>query len=363
MAIRPVSQVRQGQTNLINFSGKQKDKTTNYQSNSSATPFVKAVPLAVLIAMSPLNANSINNNHVDTEIDNIEMVDNNAIDEIQQSSSGRVIAKKEFNSVAGAQKLTVELLQNANRKSTRFTYNALGKNTVIDQNQIARYNFSLISDDGSVKRFSFKNVHSYTEQELNKEYGSPTPIIANSRAVLNYVESINKQYPNTIKTVVYNRKLAPTSGGTIQNNARGDILKNAKAKTSYGKELGAQDIDGDNGKYTVRYYSTDGNDNNVEVVTLQKHGYPELKTGLVVEHEDIISADSDLRKPFKYGQVILIDANNKSYNIVDDKLTQTMKLVKLGLTQENNAFNNAYAILLASQQYDMTPKGAFFAVD
>ena len=362
MEIKAISQAISPKSNLINFSGKQKQENTH--KNSQTTPLVKAIPVAVLIAMSPLNSISATDNTIDPETNNIEMLDSDHIKKInQQKSENKVITQKEFKSIAGAQKLKIELMQYPTCKRTRFTYSSFGKNTVSYFNQIAKYNFSLISDDGSTKEFTFKNVHSYTAAVLNQKGNNKTPIIANNKAVLDYMEALNQKYPNSITIMEYNRKLAPTSGGTIQNNARGDILKKAKPQEYYGKMLGAQDVDGDNGRYTVRYYSTDGNNNNVEVVTVQKQGYPELKTGIVLEHNDVICADIDLRKSLKYGQVVLIDANNNSYNIVDNNLAENLKIIKYGLEQQNNAFNNAYTVLSLSQQYDMTTRGAFYAVD
>ena len=74
MAIMPVSAVNAYQNNIINFQGK-KNKESNLHSSTSS-PMLKAVPLAVLIAMSPINAQSINNtNNIDYNNNNIEYVE------------------------------------------------------------------------------------------------------------------------------------------------------------------------------------------------------------------------------------------------------------------------------------------------
>lgn len=365
MAIRPISQIMPNQTNVIQFEGKKKEKNTP---QPHTTPMVKAVPLAVLIAMSPLSSDAASNYRIEPEANTIELVDVpevNEIDEAQQS--GRVLASKTFGKVRASKNLEIQLVQQNNKKNVQFLYTGYdNKITKTRKNQLVKYNFSLRSDDGTSKKFTIKNVHSYTDKELQKDFNSrmaPIPIVPNDKRVTSYMETLNKQYPGAVEVVQYNRVVGPSATGYLENNAGGNSMKTATPKASYGKNIGSNDFDGDNGKYTIRYYSTDGNENNAEVVTVQKAGYPELKVSLAVYHKDTFFSDYNNATQLNYGQVILVDAKNKKYNIVDNALTQAMDFVKQSLTEQGNAFNNAYAVLSLANNYGVTTKGAVFAQD
>ena len=365
MAIRPISTIEPKPTNLIQFEGKKKE-TPKPQPHTS--PMVKAVPLAVLIAMSPLSNDAAANYRIEPEPNTIELVDVPEVNEISDAQqSGRVLSTKRFNRIFNINTLDVQLIQQNNKKSVRFVYTQPnGRTTVTNKNQLVKYNFSLRSDDGTSKRFILKNVHSYTDKELQKDFNSrlaPIPIVPNDKNVTNYTENLSKKYPGAVETVQYKRIVGPSATGYLENNAGGNSMKTATPKASYGKNIGSNDFDGDNGKYTIRYYSTDGNENNAEVVTVQKAGYPELKVGLVMYHKDTFFSEDNNATQLQYGQVLLVDAKNKKYNIVDNALTQAMDVVKQSLTEQGNAFNNAYAVLSLTNNYGVTTKGAVFAVD
>ena len=362
MAIRPISTIEPKPTNLIQFEGKKKE-TPKPQPHTS--PMVKAVPLAVLIAMSPLSSDAAANYRIEPEPNTIELVDVPEVNEISDAQqSGRVLSTKRFNRIFNINTLDVQLIQQNNKKSVRFVYTQPnGRTTVTNKNQLVKYNFSLRSDDGTSKRFTLKQPHSYTDADLAKPASVRIPIVPNDKRVVAYMETLNKKYPGAVEVVQYNRIVGPSATGYLENNAGGNSMKTATPKASYGKNIGSNDFDGDNGKYTIRYYSTDGNENNAEVVTVQKAGYPELKVGLVMYHKDTFFSEDNNATQLQYGQVILVDAKNKKYNIVDNALTQAMDVVKQSLTEQGNAFNNAYAVLSLANNYGLTTKGAVFAVD
>ncbi len=356
MAIKPVSQLIPKSTNLVQFEGKKK----NNQPKTSTTPMVKAVPLAVLIAMSPMATNASKNPTIEKQ-NNIEMLDIQAVNNTQQS--GKVISTKRFNQIEPGIDLGVELLNMNGQKNVKFSYIENGKkiDETID-NRFIKYNFTIVSDDGTKKSFKLKSVHSFVKDPYQSALIEPKPVIIKKKAVVNYMETLNKQYPQDIKKVEYNRTLAPTSGGTLQNNAQGNVMKNAKPMESYGKYVGSQDFEGDNGVYTVRYYSTDENDNNAENVTIQREGYPELKVALLVFHNDYFNKATDNPTKIAYGQIMLKGADSK-YNIIDNKLALTLDQVKDILTKEQNAFNNAFASVSISNEYGTTQKGAVYKID
>ena len=362
MAIRPISTIEPKPTNLIQFEGKKKE-TPKPQPHTS--PMVKAVPLAVLIAMSPLSSDAAANYRIEPEPNTIELVDVPEVNEISEAQqSGRVLSTKRFNRIFNINTLDVQLIQQNNKKSVRFVYTQPnGRTTVTNKNQLVKYNFSLRSDDGTSKRFTLKQPHSYTDADLAKPASVRIPIVPNDKRVVAYMETLNKKYPGAVEVVQYNRIVGPSATGYLENNAGGNSMKTATPKASYGKNIGSNDFDGDNGKYTIRYYSTDGNENNAEVVTVQKAGYPELKVSLAMYHKDTFFSEDNNATQLQYGQVILVDAKNKKYNIVDNALTQAMDVVKQSLTEQGNAFNNAYAVLSLANNYGLTTKGAVFAVD
>lgn len=362
MAIRPITQIVPNQTNLINFEGKKK-KTPEAQPHTS--PMAKAVPLAVLIAMSPLSNDAAANYRIEPEPNTIELVDVPEVNEISEAQqSGRVLSTKRFDRVFDTNTLDVQLVQQNNKKSLKFIYTQPnGRTTVTNKNQLVKYNFSLRSDDGTSKRFTLKQPHSYTDADLAKAASVRIPIVPNDKRVVAYMETLNKKYPGAVEVVQYNRIVGQSATGYLGNNKGGNSMKTATPKASYGKNLGSENFDGDNGKYTIRYYSTDGNENNVEVVTVQKAGYPELKASLAMYHKDTFFSEDNNAAKLEYGHVVLVDAKNRKYNIVDTALTQALDLVKQSLTEQGNAFNNAFAVLSLANNYGLTTKGAVFAED
>lgn len=353
MAIQAIRQTMP-RANAINFEGK-KDKTPKHQPASS--PMYKSVPLAVLIAMSPIVSSSRGNDTSITQpITTTQIMSDNPTETI--------LATKTFKQIEPGIDLKVDLVDRDNKKNVRFTYIDLEHgNDVTEDNKLVNYNFSIVSDDGSKKSFKLNRIHSFLKDENPSPYVEPAPIIINNKGLIDYLNKIKKQYPDAIKTETYDRTLSINPSGTyLRNNAEGDIMKKAQAKESYGKNVGSQDFEGDNGKYTFAYYSTDGNENNLEVVTVKKEGYPELKVQNALYQECVFGAGTKNATSIKYGQVQLVDANNKTYNIIDNALAEAVDMIKTSLS-EQNAFNNAYPVLSFSNKYGETPKGAIYAID
>lgn len=359
MAIRPITQTMPKQNNTINFEGNKKPSAQQKQTHS--TPLTKSVPLAVLIAMSPLAMDATSNNRINREPNTIELVD---VYETEKPNTTavlqvpKIISQKSFNmGIHGNVNVRVLGSANSSNKSLQFDF---GDDLITNNNQLVKYNFSIVSDDGSKKHFSHNAVYCYEEA---KPTATSIPVILEDKSVIKYMESLKSKYPTAVKTITYNRTLAPNTGGYLQNNASGDIMKNAKPKVSYGKNIGSQEIDGDKEKYIITYYTTDNNENNAEVITLTKKGYPELKVGVAIYHNDKFGiVNTNPQSALQYGQVQLVDANNKTYNIIDNNLTVALDIIQQELTKQK-AFNNAYAVLSLSNQYSTTPKGAVYNVD
>lgn len=78
MALQPVSSVLPARTNNVLFSGRKNESDDRIPTiSSSSTAAIKAIPVAVLIAMSPLNKINAENSYEAYPSDNVELVDQN----------------------------------------------------------------------------------------------------------------------------------------------------------------------------------------------------------------------------------------------------------------------------------------------
>ena len=354
MEIRAVSQTTP-QNNITHFVGA--DKQKNKQTTPHSAPIYKAVPLAVMIAMSPLGMNATEK----TPLENENTIELSAVPNTNQvRQGGRIISTKRMDCFS--QPADINLIDKNGKKSLQVVYHTMTGDVVANTVKIAQYNYSLTSDDGNSKSFTIRRPLTFTDEELSKNPTSPDAIIPPERAFRDYIEQMQKEYPDAVETVKYTRKLSTTPNGSLRNVGTSDLMKNAVASASYGKKLWSGDIKAESGNFTIRFYLNDGNDGNVETLTVQEEGYPELKLQNALFFKQRLFHDSEYPQVIEFGQVQLRDAKNNSFRIIDTKLAGTINSLKEQL-QEQDAFNKAFFTMSLKQDYLVTTEGIVSKVD
>lgn len=358
MAIRPVSMVSFAGNNSLNFQAKKKKHSQATQGHSNANRLT--VPLAAALTMMPLNVLNAEKPHArdfDSESNKIESVENIKSSFIEENSDdGVVLGSKSFTSDKyGSYSIKLVSTDGNDRNFEKVVMVTKDKN--FDRTHeskvesLAQYNYKVVSDDGSTgSKFSFKKV-------LVEGLSQSMPFTYSQEELVKYIGALAKDARNNgaFEEKTYNRSLRPSSEGTLQNVAGGDIMKNAVPKDSYGKFLTELNLTDDNGNktHTLRFYSTDDNEDNAEAVTLQRNGYPELQIAVVYVANQVFNPNEEEPYEFQDGVVVLAGKEGKPYYLENIPLARL--LYKL---REENDIKNAYPIFGTDVNYIVTPKGA-----
>lgn len=275
MAIQAISSVTNKGYSNISF-GKRGEKPAK---NHNVTSPVKAVPLAVLIAMSPLTT---------TNAENIMRAESNANTiELTEAPQSRVLMYAEgFTSQKGAKVAVMAFNTKGGTDSFDQIVLKVGESTFEAKDLVARdiyfYNENgakegpirlkeLICEtelNGEKERFSFldPNIVSYVEavvsqptnrsniREVKQDHSNL--IVANSKGDLLFVkdEFINDTYAKTVSSFKYTQK---QSGNAIVDLDK--VKPDKLVQTPYGN-------------YKLGFYDYDGNKDDFEVLTLLPEG-------------------------------------------------------------------------------------------
>ena len=365
MTIRPVTSISTANAyNAVNFEGKKKKHSgkSEYIINPGAQKL--AIPLAAAITMAPLNvidAKGLHKNNSDIDNRKIEYVDDISSINTISNEGGTIIESKNFVSDKyGPYKVNLISTDGNNKTFEKIAFEAYNelvkKNLSNDVKQLAVYNYQVVSDDGSKSTsFTLKNV-------LVDSGMQSTPFTYNQDNIVNYIEKLIDDPRNNkaIDKVVYNRTIRPSSDGNFQNVGGKDILKDAEPFKPNGKLIDSDDITMENkvlGK--LRYYSLNGNDNDIELVTYQKNGYPELRIFNLYTNKHVFEPYSEVPSSFVTGIMELSDGNRKHYYLEEPALVfaladlkaENPEKFKYGIMGESNTIN-----------YLITPKGAIMPV-
>ncbi len=375
MAIQPITSANFviNKNNNVAFGKKENDKRNQ-------TGFIKAssiaVPLATLIAMSPVNsAASGRINYNDNEKANTSLYIDD-LDDIEQSA--KVINSKKFYTGKGMSPVNGEVtlfdtyatlkfidtnsIRNDFERVETVTTSPTFKNASVTANvdELAKYNYTITSDDGSSSNsFSFMRAYS-TDANAERTKTEAQDLCQMLEEELNSIRN------NTnIKQSTYDIKLraSATSEG-LQNVPNKDIMKNAApvVRPDY-KRLGTQDFEGQNGKYKISYYaiteSAKKAGDNIEFVTVKKEGYPELAVMANYPSKGKIVNNSGQDWVFNYGITILKDQNNKKYCISDMALSQALTIIY----NNEKTDGDVYKCELLEKKYAFSDKGIIVPLD
>lgn len=374
MAIQPVISSSFGiKTNNLNFEGKKdKKNVAKNELTNSVTPSKLSVPLALVMAMSPANLKSANDFNVkDSDNFKIEVVDeNSAYKDVIKSQRFFDSRIPKLVTVDGDLKWVKFSLYNninlINKDLQRGDFEDIEIETTIGNisdlkvvskmTELVTYNYSILSDDGTRTPFATVRRIFMQSEETNNINNIETA------AACEFVAKELKSSRNNsnIKQTVRNIDLRPDAKSrTLQNVPNGNILKNAKPidRSAY-KYLGDQIIEGDNGKYTFKYYNYTGN-KSIEEITIQKPGMPEVRVAGVYQGKARFGAHTEKEPVHYYYLILLEDGDGKRYCISDPSLAVTLAQA----LDEPQVFGGAFDRQALEQDYLYTPKGAVTPVN
>lgn len=374
MAIQPVISSSFGiKTNNLNFEGKKdKKNVAKNELTNPVTPSKLSVPLALVMAMSPANLKSANDFNVkDSNNFKIEVVDeNSAYKDVIKSQRFFDSRIPKLVTVDGDLKWVKFSLYNninlINKDLQRGDFEDIEIETTIGNisdlkvvskmTELVTYNYSILSDDGTRTPFATVRRIFMQSEETNNINNIETA------AACEFVAKELKSSRNNsnIKQTVRNIDLRPDAKSrTLQNVPNGNILKNAKPidRSAY-KYLGDQIIEGDNGKYTFKYYNYTGN-KSIEEITIQKPGMPEVRVAGVYQGKARFGAHTEKEPVHYYYLILLEDGDGKRYCISDPSLAVTLAQA----LDEPQVFGGAFDRQALEQDYLYTPKGAVTPVN
>ena len=345
----------------VGFTSLKTNKEKNTGEHHTASTFMKAVPLATMIAMSPLNAANVNGADVINEAHNIELVEAPGMDNAEQSR--KIVASKEFpcNTASNA-KVRVDLVNTEGGSGfDKIELVYTGKNGVVyDEGEfneyvtgITKYNFDVISDDGVNQGTMPLNTFSVRVPLL--ETGDLT--LAHDDAVAYITEQLAKNpKKDVIPVKTYNRKLAPTLGGGLQNNPKAVTINDVSGlnidMSTYKKTAPSRVIKGDNDKYTISFYKDKSSGRNL--VTCEKASNPgnEFRVAMVGDFSATIEKTQHSPSIATYPLVIL--RNDKDgFGLMDNTLANELKNIS-----QSSLGKGAYICPAVDYEYMLVGKGA-----
>ena len=343
MSVRPVSLVSFGTNYGINFSAKKKNNNKpNHIHIDNPVSHRLAIPLAAtVLAMSPMSSAAGNNRLSDVE-------DTHRIELVEQNNNGRIVDQRRFWIHKNINiHYDVDFI-NTKDGSNNFDKVVVGADKGYPGWEVTKVidnNYTLYSDDGvPAHKYNLKKMKILEYMGGMKD--DNVDLIYPQEALNCINNSLNStKNKSDIRQENNNVKLYHTVFG-LQNGTCANRLKDAVSEGNFGKLAGEQDYEGDNGIYTIRYYSQDDNMDDAEVVTVQKKGFPELRLYSVSINNGIIENGPIENINIRYGAVTLV-AGNKVYNLLDDSLTEMMIAVV-----RNEACKNAAKDI---ELYEQTP--------
>ena len=369
MAISAVNSVSfRNNYNNIQFEGGKKSKGRAGKHRHLTAP-MKAVPLAVLLAMSPLNTVQAQNN---TDRPTISVTSTHS----RALSNPKVVDSKSFSMPEGFFDDDPELyfyyLDNDGNKASVEQVEVIHSETSClerDINTTQRIsfndiygivkslnncNYNIVGDDGkSIGIWSF----SYATLTNPLEAGDylMRPDIVNS--VKEFASSSKNNGAVEIRNINKNAVVWRSGMSTLRSVDLSWIDKTRKNNYNFGSKIREVNFETDNGEYAISFYSSDSNSDDCETVILERSdglrckldGLRELK--IQIASPDFYNGE--------YAEVGCIDVswpNVGKYTILDDNLYDALFTVK----QKHPEMGKAYTVRSQKDYMELTDSGNMF---
>lgn len=356
MAIAPVMNTGLRVNNYnTNFTGRRNDNNgyvTDVPSVSANKGALKAIPLAALLAMSPLNPIEINASDRIDEGHRIEMVDNSfnaeEVSELSaQQQTKKVVASKIFKTkdenYSGIEVRLVNRSGGAGFDGVEIGYINRGMNKPYRYSKVAslnKINFSVISDDG-------KNQGQIPMTKIVYEAGIGSAREEQNDEISKYIEdalAVNSK-KNVIPINVYNKRIGMDDIGKFQRKVNGNKFPNAQGfvldKSEFTKNTLNRTVKGDDGTYNLSCYKRA--QNGKSIMLLEKQGYPGKKFLItaVCYNKAMFNDLEDSPAGVSYYSILLKGKNN----VDSDKIA----LMDTKLAKELLNMYNDYAVTYGNE--------------
>ena len=370
MAVRPVTSVNfsVNTRNNITFSGR-KDESRKHTSNLRSS--VMAVPLATLIAMSPLNAQSANyNNSVfGDESAKVEMMHGtntlqDGIKRVKNSAgTGELVTVKEGGDSYSLEFVTpkkdgrVTEIRISSHSNASFEDILSGNTNVQTIQELRPVVLHIIGDDGA------EGMRVTIEQLMVNE----DKIGYSSDKVIKFLKDFAAGKVPGLKNAGALKMGAPiernvtiTNYGNIANGYKntGWLAEGRAESEDWGRTVMSTNIQTRLGKYTLYAVSTDSNNEDFESLIIKKQGEGEFKVaGLSLVNINL--KDNAKIGDFNVGVTSVYKRNSKqTARILDPELFETLWEVT-----NDTRFNNAYPTKLQHSNMLLFGNGVFSAVN
>ncbi len=347
MAIEAITSIRNNNSNNVHFEAR-KNKKSAPVSNPTVTSTVKAVPLAVLLAMSPMtttNAESIMRSEANS----------NVIELSQSQNTKQVIESKVFQNDIFDFKVSLERNpQDSNSHKIRVSvntaehmFNKFSYDGYVTK--LNKINYNVYDDTGKkVSQFNYKHV------SLNDVNGKEPSIGIPDKNVCDYIEQLLSKYNAGLKPDIRNFSLKMTPDGSLRHTTPSTnwLSETTGAYTSkYGKIYNTGDIQTEDGPYRVYMHTTDGDDKNFEAVSIvNKDGSIRHRvTGVIACNVAINPFLGSKITDLELHQINIVDPQGNQRTICNKELWNI--LVQLGQTTD---CNNAYYLKNVKTQHNET---------
>lgn len=364
MAIAPITNTLTRNSNVA-FTALRVKKDKQEQESGSSSSFMKAVPLATMLAMSPLTVANINAADRIDDGHNIELVESQGIDEVEQVQN--VLKSKVFSDSNGSTKVT---FVNSDNNKNNFEkvliteswpansrLNIKAGSATYEVKGITKYNYKIQADDGnnsSNMPFIRLSVAAQNGNEVAITDKKVCQFVANELASSNNNSNVSKNVINR------NLRMSYDEDFTLQNVPNGNIISSSKGIANGVKNMGAvllgtQQFDGDNGTYEAKYYSLQ-KDDRVQMITIKGPNFPHL--WVVANFRNNASFENygsgeNTPQSYSYSQTVLLDEDLKKYSISDRSLTNILMSI-----YDNEIVDNCFEVKEQYNNYMVLPKGA-----
>ncbi len=346
MAIAPISSVSfRNNYNQVNFEGKKREKSSGLHVSSS----IKAIPLATLIALSPLNTVDADAQVRNTQANRIEVVQAKTYDNILADADKPIGLKFRYiNSDSDSQ--TIENIKADSQELFDFVVGSRRQIEDADVKSINNYELSIVGADGNsvgTIRHSQLELRGMPNDEGRRRYYP----IANEEIVRDFMSFANSDRNNgavQIRNVKNTLYAAPGKMPSTYNKVNTSwMTKTNQGNFDFGTLLKQDNLSTEKNNYTIRFYSSDGNNSDVETIVCEREDGVRFKIdGLRVLNLKVVAEESYDDAPMPLGCIDISWPNVGKFTIFDNELFTALG----GLAQYKNFVN---AVNLSQVDYNV----------